>query len=74
MTFCDENLAKQLPVLLQSIVDNLSDTYVHFYLFHSAVKSETILLLQRLCEYYQNTIFREVVISIPKDYVKLAKN
>ena len=73
MTSCDDNLAIQLPVLLQSIADNLSDKDVHFYLFHTSVSKTNIELLDKLCKYYGMMHLHEVVIPNPEDYEVLTK-
>lgn len=72
MTSCDQKLAKQLPVLLQSIADQLSDREVHFYLFHSSIERDTISRLEKFCKVYENITFHEVVISSPDAYIQLA--
>lgn len=72
MTSCDQKLARQLPVLIQSIAEQLSDREVHFYLFHSSIESTTIARLEMFCRAHQCVVFHEVVISNPDDYVKLA--
>ena len=72
MTSCDEKLARQIPVLIQSMADNLADREVHFYLFHSSIESATIVFLEQFCEVHSNIQFHEVVIPNPEDYLKLA--
>lgn len=71
MTSCDDNLAKQLLVLLQSIADNLSDKEVYFYLFHTAISHENIELLKKQCTFYGMIHFEEVVIPNPEAYEEL---
>lgn len=73
MTSCDDKLAKQVPVLLQSIADNLSHKKVNFFLFHSSVSDEKIQIFHKLCEHYGNISFYGVVVPNPEIYVKLAK-
>ena len=73
MTSCDNNLAKQIPVLLQSIADNLAHKKVNFFLFHSSVEEEKIQLMQKLCAHYGNISFYEVVVPHPEIYAELAK-
>ena len=73
MTSCDDNLAKQLPVLLQSIADNVSEREVHFYLFHSRIEKQTITLLEKFCQYMQKIQFHEIVVPNAEAYVQLAK-
>ena len=73
MTSCDDNLAKQLPVLLQSIADCISGREVHFYLFHSRIEKETITLLEKFCQCIQKIQFHEVLVPNADAYVQLAK-
>ena len=72
MTSCDQKLAKQVPVLMQSIAEYLPDREVHFYLFHSSIERATIVLFEKFCKKYGSICFHEVVIPNPEDYVKLA--
>lgn len=72
MTSSDQKLARQIPVLVQSMADYLSDKDVHFYLFHSAIESDTIAFLENFCSKKKNVTFHEVVIPNPEDYRQLA--
>ena len=74
MTSCDEKLAKQLPVLLQSIAENITTHPVRFFLVHRNVSDKTIHLLKRLCTYYGTITFSDILIPNPEPYDELAKH
>jgi len=73
MTSCDETLARQLPVTLQSIHENITTGPVNFYLFHTTISEGTIKRLEKLCSYYGNIFFHEIVISDTEKYLEIAK-
>ena len=74
MTSCDEKLAKQLPVLLQSIADNITTHPVKFFLVHRNVTAKTIDLLKELCAYYGTITFFDIVVTNPEVYDELASH
>ena len=74
MTSCDEKLAKQLPVLLQSIAENITTHHVRFFLVHRNVTENTIHLIKKLCAYYGTITFSDILISNPEPYDELARH
>lgn len=74
MTSCDEKLAKQLPVLLQSIAENITTHPVRFFLVHRSVSQKTIHLLKKMCAYYGTITFEDILITNPEPYDELAKH
>lgn len=73
MTSCDENLANQVSVLLQSIADNLSDRKINFFLVQSQISKSKIDLLRRQCSVYKNIAFHNITVSNPEAYEELAE-
>lgn len=73
MTSCDEKLARQLPVLLQSIAENITSHPINFFLVHRSVTKETIKRLQKQCAYYGRISFYEIFVSNPEAYDEIAK-
>jgi len=73
MTSCDQNLVRQVPVLLESISNNITTYPVNFYLFYSEISRDYISLLHKQCSCYDNVTFYEIKIPNPDDYEKLSR-
>jgi len=62
MTSCNDGYAKYVLPQLASIAKNLQMYEVHFYLFHSRVQPQNIMLIKDYCESLQNIKFHEIVV------------
>jgi len=73
MSSCDENYAKYVPIQLYSISDSLNakeETDVHFWLFHSRVKEETIEHLRAYSDAIEIN-FHDVCIAETEPYAQV---
>lgn len=75
MTSCDENLYRQIMILLYSISKNLSDYSVNFYLFRRNEFSENkIHEIKEFSSHLGNIIFHDIIVNEAEKYDALAEH